>query len=81
MAPQDLLLEVFCLVDDQLQALNLGRLRQREFGSTLPPRLAEVIDLALVEKPRIGFRTAAALKPFVQRVSTAPRPSFRSHFP
>jgi hypothetical protein len=46
MTPQDLLLEVFCLVDDELQALNLGRLRQR--GPA--PKLAdsEVIAIELV---------------------------------
>ena len=46
MTPQELLLEVFCLVDDQLQALNLGPLRQR--GPT--PKLAdsEVITIELV---------------------------------
>src|SRR6516165_3196502 len=46
MTPQDLLLEVFCLVGDQLQALNLGRLRRR--GPA--PRLAdsEVIAIELV---------------------------------
>src|SRR5215472_18221673 len=46
MPPQELLLEVFCLVDDQLQALNLGRLRQR--GPQ--PKLAdsEVITIELV---------------------------------
>jgi hypothetical protein len=46
MAPQELLLEVFCLVDDQLQALGLGRLRRR--GPR--PKLAdsEVITMELV---------------------------------
>src|SRR6516225_11266026 len=46
MTPQELLLEVFCLVDDQLQALNLGRLRQR--GPQ--PKLADsaVITIELV---------------------------------
>ncbi len=46
MTPQELLLEVFCLVDDELQALNLGRLRQR--GPQ--PKLAdsEVITIELV---------------------------------
>jgi hypothetical protein len=46
MTPQELLLEVFCLVDDELQALNLGRLRQR--GPK--PKLAdsEVITMELV---------------------------------
>jgi DDE family transposase len=46
MAPQDLLLEVFCLVDDQLQALNLGRLRQRGPHPTLSD--SEVITMELV---------------------------------
>jgi Transposase DDE domain len=46
MTPQELLLEVFCLVDDELQALNLGRLRRR--GPK--PKLAdsEVITIELV---------------------------------
>jgi hypothetical protein len=46
MSPQELLLEVFCLVDDELQALNLGRLRSR--GPA--PKLAdsEVITIELV---------------------------------
>src|SRR6516164_1052641 len=46
MTPQELLLEVFCLVDDELQALNLGRLRQR--GPA--PKLAdsEVLTIELV---------------------------------
>ena len=45
MTPQELLLQVFCLVDDELQALNLGRLRQR--GPQ--PKLAdsEVITIEL----------------------------------
>jgi len=46
MSPQELLLEVFCLVDDELQALNLRRLRAR--GPR--PKLAdsEVITMELV---------------------------------
>ncbi len=46
MTPQELLLEVFCLVDDELQAPGLGRLRQR--GPD--PKLAdsEVITMELV---------------------------------
>ena len=46
MLPQDFLLEVFCLVDYELQALNLGRLRRR--GPR--PRLAdsEVLTIELV---------------------------------
>jgi hypothetical protein len=35
MTPQELLLEVFCLVDDQLQDLNLGPIRQRGPKPTL----------------------------------------------
>jgi len=46
MTPQELLLEVFCLVDDELQALNLGRLRQR--GSTTALSDSEVITIELV---------------------------------
>ena len=46
MSPQELLLHVFCLVDDELQALHLGRLRTR--GPR--PKLAdsEVITMELV---------------------------------
>ena len=45
MSPQELLLHVFCLVDDELQALHLGRLRTR--GPR--PKLAdsEVITMEL----------------------------------
>src|SRR6516165_5463182 len=46
MTPQELLLEVFCLVDDELQALNLGRLRQRGPQPTLSD--SEVITMELV---------------------------------
>lgn len=46
MTPQDLLLEVFCLVDDELQALGLGRLRQRGPQPTLSD--SEVITMELV---------------------------------
>ena len=46
MTPQDLLLEVFCLVDDELQALNLGRLRQRGPAPALAD--SEVITIELV---------------------------------
>jgi hypothetical protein len=46
MTPQDLLLEVFCLVDDQLQALNLGRLRQRGPQPLLSD--SEVLTIELV---------------------------------
>jgi Transposase DDE domain len=46
MTPQELLLVVFCLIDDQLKALHLGRLRKRGF----PPKLAdsEVITIEIV---------------------------------
>jgi hypothetical protein len=46
MTPQEFLLVVFCLIDDQLRALDLGRLRRRGF----PPKLAdsEVITMEIV---------------------------------
>jgi len=46
MTPQDLLLEVFCLVDDQLQALDLGPLRRRGPRPALSD--SEVITMELV---------------------------------
>ena len=46
MTPQDTLLEVFCLVDDQLQALDLGTLRRRGPKPALSD--SEVISLELV---------------------------------
>jgi hypothetical protein len=46
MTPQDLLLEVFCLVDDALQALDLGRLRQRGPAPKLSD--SEVLTMELV---------------------------------
>jgi Transposase DDE domain len=46
MTPQDFLLEVFCLVDDELQALNTGRLRARGPQPTLAD--SEVIAIELV---------------------------------
>jgi hypothetical protein len=45
MTPQELLLEVFCLVDDELKALNLGRLRRR--GPPPAPSDSEVIAIEL----------------------------------
>ncbi len=46
MTPQELLLVVFCLIDDQMKALGLGRLRRRGFA----PKLAdsEVITIEIV---------------------------------
>jgi hypothetical protein len=46
MTPQEFLLVVFCLIDDELKALGLGRLRKRGF----PPKLAdsEVITIEIV---------------------------------
>jgi hypothetical protein len=46
MTPQEFLLVVFCLIDDQLKALGLGRLRPRGFA----PRLSdsEVITIEIV---------------------------------
>jgi hypothetical protein len=46
MTAQELLLEVFCLVDDELQALGLGRIRQR--GPTPELSDAEVITIEVV---------------------------------
>ncbi len=46
MTPQDLLLEVFCLVDDQLRSLNLPRLRRRGPQPALDD--SEVLAMALV---------------------------------
>jgi hypothetical protein len=46
MTPQDFLLEVFCLVDDELQALNPGRLRARGPQPALAD--SEVIAIELV---------------------------------
>jgi Transposase DDE domain len=46
MTPQDLLLEVFCLVDDERQALNPGRLRQRGPAPALSD--SEVLTIELV---------------------------------
>ena len=46
MSPQDLLLTVFCLVDDELKALAPGRLRSRGFAPTLAD--SEVIAIELV---------------------------------
>jgi|SRR5215211_2359795 len=46
MTAEELLLEVFCLVDDELQALDLGRIRQRGPMPTLSD--AEVITIEIV---------------------------------
>jgi hypothetical protein len=46
MDPRDLLLEVFCLVDDELQALNRGRLRARGPDPDLDD--SEVLTMELV---------------------------------
>jgi hypothetical protein len=46
MTAEELLLEVFCLVDDQLQGLDLGRIRQRGPMPTLSD--AEVITIEIV---------------------------------
>jgi hypothetical protein len=46
MAPQELLLHVFCLIDDELQALGLGRLRRRGPATKLAD--SEVITIELV---------------------------------
>lgn len=41
-------------------------IRQRAKGAKLPRKLAEVIDQALTEKPKIGFAAAADLKEALQ---------------
>jgi Transposase DDE domain len=46
MTPQEFLLVVFCLIDDQLKALDLGRLRRRGFAPKLSD--AEVITIEVV---------------------------------
>ncbi len=46
MTPQELLLVVFCLIDDELKALDLGRLRQRGPQPTLAD--SEVITIEIV---------------------------------
>src|SRR5262245_35139000 len=46
MTAQDLLLQVFCLIDDEMQALGLGRLRRRGPMPTLSD--AEVITIEVV---------------------------------
>jgi len=58
MTPQDLLLEVFCLVDDQLQALDLGRLRRRGPAPALSD--GEVLTIELVGE-FLGLDTDKAL--------------------
>jgi hypothetical protein len=58
MTPQDLLLEVFCLVDDQLQALGLGRLRRRGPQPALAD--SEVLTIELVGE-FLGLDTDQAL--------------------
>ena len=46
MTPQELLLVVFCLIDDEMKALNLGRLRQRGCAPKLTD--SEVITIEIV---------------------------------
>jgi hypothetical protein len=46
MSPQDLLLEVFCLIDDELQTLRLGRLRARGPSPVLSD--SEVVAIEVV---------------------------------
>jgi hypothetical protein len=46
MSPQEFLLRVFCLIDDPMRALGLGRLRQRGFAPKLGD--SEVITIEIV---------------------------------
>jgi serine/threonine protein kinase len=48
------------------QILDLDAVPIRQRNPRIPPRLAEVIDAALKEKPRIGFQTAAEFKKALQ---------------
>ena len=48
--------------DAFLDALNTSAIPIRQRDSSIPKRLADVIDQALVEKPKIGIQTAAELK-------------------
>jgi hypothetical protein len=75
MSPQDLLLWVFCLVDDEIQALALPRLRQR--GPA--PKLAdsEVITIELVGE-FWGLHTDKALFRHFRRYHRAEFPALAS---
>jgi serine/threonine protein kinase len=48
------------------QILELDAVPIRDRDPRIPPRLAEVIDTALCESPKIGFQTAAELKKALQ---------------
>jgi hypothetical protein len=73
MAPQDLLLMVFCLIDDQMKDLGLTRLRSRGPRRT---RLAdsEVITIELVGELR-GIADDKALHAFFRRYHAAEFPA------
>ena len=46
MTPQEFLLVIFCLIDDQLKALGLGRLRRRGFAPKLSDSEVITIEIA-----------------------------------
>jgi serine/threonine protein kinase len=49
-------------------ALNTQPIPIRQRNALIPKNLAEVIDLALIDKPKLYFKTAAELKQALQRV-------------
>jgi serine/threonine protein kinase len=49
-------------------ALNTEPISIRKRNALIPNNLAEVIDLALIDKPRLSFKTAAEFKQALQRV-------------
>jgi serine/threonine-protein kinase len=55
--------------EDPVQVvLRTSRQPIRQRNASIPPRLAEVIDEALVDEPRIPFRTAAELRQALEQV-------------
>ncbi|MCP4042910.1 MAG: protein kinase [Gammaproteobacteria bacterium] len=52
--------------DPWLVALKSAPVPIRERDRTIPPQLAEVIDMALTDKPEIPFKSAAGLKKAIQ---------------
>lgn len=72
MTPQEFLLVVFCLIDDQLKALGLGKLRRRGFAPTLSD--AEVITIEIVGEAW-GHDTDQAIYRHFLRYHTAEFPA------
>jgi hypothetical protein len=72
MTPQEFLLVVFCTIDDQMKALNLGRLRARGPRPALAD--SEVITIAVVGEAW-GFDTDQAIYRHFRRYHTAEFPA------